>query len=377
MNTHTQNVLEISRTTSRLITLGAAFLVLLVFGIGANFAQMAQLEWTEQTIDLGALRCASSVLPHFPLQVGNQWNYSKQGIGDAQTWQVAVVEGTAGAGSELQGYFGASHTVCAGTSGVIHEVTADAGDAMWYNLGATVGSTWHIHLDQAGDNPDCVDGSQATIGSRTDHVDVPAGSFDNVIRIDYRSPCSDAGIVAEWFAPGVGLVKRTEQSFAGPVVSELQSAVVGGFVLPQPALTTSFAVNKALYIVPVSFGSSGSIGPMLEGNLVLRNSTAQPSTFDFAGCASMTVSVIDKLGKIVLSARADDGSDCKSHENIHVAVSGTPLALPISMLLQTKDGVLAAGRYLVVATLDTLDAAPLRPSASATIDIQEIQTSTK
>ena len=374
MSTHNPNVLETSRMSSRWITLAAALLVLGVFAIGASFAQVAApVRDGGVDPDNPALTCAASVLPHFPLQSGNQWNYSKQGPGGAEPWQVSVVTRATDATSQLQGYFGATRTVCAGTGGVVHEVTADTGDEMWYDLGGSVGSAWRIRLDPGnGGAPDCVDGSKVTIASRTEHVNVPAGSFDGVIRVDYASPCVDAGILSEWFAPGVGLIKRTEQSFAGPMTSELVTANVGGVLMPAPAVTTTLAVDNAVYTIPVTLAPSEDTAPSLTANLILRNGSATPGQFSFAGCASMTVSLIDKDGKAVVTARANDGSDCKETKSVTITVTDTPLALPISIALQNKAGRLAAGRYQVVATLDTLDAAPLRPFASSAIDIKYV-----
>ena len=234
MSTQNLNALETSPLSSRLITLGTALLVMAIFAMAASLSQALAQPQQDVAVDpeIPGESCAAQVLPHFPLQAGNQWNYTKQGPVEAEPWQVLVDTRASDAGVELQGYFGATRTVCAGTGGVIHEVTADLGGEMWYDLGASVGSGWRMHLDTDIDTPGCVDGSKITIASRTEHVEVPAGSFDNVIRLDYVSPCADAGILSEWFAPSVGLIKRIEQSFAGPRVSELQSAVVGGVVMP-------------------------------------------------------------------------------------------------------------------------------------------------
>jgi hypothetical protein len=372
MSTQKMNVLETSRMSSRLITLAAALLVLLVFGIGATIAQVVQPQVDGGIDPDNPGSCAASVLPHFPLQGGNEWNYVKKGPGGEDPWQVSVVTRTTDAASALQGYFGATRTVCAGVGGVVHEVTADAGDEMWYDLGGAVGSVWRLRLDPGtGDAPDCIDGSKVTISSRSEHVEVAAGSFDNVIRVDYVSPCFDAGIMAEWFAPGVGLIKRIEQSFAGPVTSELETAKIGGLLLPAPSVTTSLAVDKALYSIPVSIAPSEDSAPSLTANLVLSNGSATPGRYTFVGCPSMTVSLIDQFGKAVVTAHANDGTECKAGK-VTIEVTDTPLALPISIPLVNKAWRLDAGRYLVVATLDTLDAAPLRPFASSTIDIEYV-----
>jgi hypothetical protein len=378
MSTHTQNGLEISRTSSRKLTLAAIVMILQVIGIGAGFAQLTGTSRVDDPMEPPAASCTAAVLPHFPLQSGNQWTYAKTNLGGLEQWQVSVVERSETGSTALLGYFGASHTVCSGSGGTVHEVTADT-DSTWYNLGGSVGSVWKIKFDPSdGDVPECVDGSSIRIASRTEHVDVAAGSFDNVIRVDYTSPCADAGIIAEWFAPGVGLIKRMEQSFGGPIVSELKSAVVGGLIMPRPALSTSLAVDKAVYSTSGEILPSEDAGPTITANFILSNAGTQASEFDFAGCVNMTVVVYDKSGKARISVPATDGTDCKSAKTVHVTVAGGTLALPSSFALNSFDGSsLENGRYLVVATLNTLDPEPLRPSASATIDIKNAPTDGK
>jgi hypothetical protein len=65
----------------------------------------------------------------------------------------------------------------------------------------------------------CEDGVTASVASRGEAVETPAGTFENCIRIEYfDGGCADAGVGVEWFAPEVGLVKWEQQSIAGPVV---------------------------------------------------------------------------------------------------------------------------------------------------------------
>jgi hypothetical protein len=47
----------------------------------------------------------------------------------------------------------------------------------------------------------------------TDSIITPAGTFHDCLRIQSARHCSDGGMIAEWWAPGVGLVAWIEDSF--------------------------------------------------------------------------------------------------------------------------------------------------------------------
>ncbi|MCS6884010.1 MAG: hypothetical protein RMM17_10950 [Acidobacteriota bacterium] len=120
--------------------------------------------------------------------------------------------------------------------GIERRVSVDAdgnvreGKALWYRLsqGAVA---WQLQLEV--DGPPCVDGSQVRIVSDDETVEVPAGKFENCLLLEFENNCLDAGVLKQWFAPGVGLVKQLEDSIAGPVAVELTSAVVGGVKYPK------------------------------------------------------------------------------------------------------------------------------------------------
>lgn len=101
---------------------------------------------------------------------------------------------------------------------------------LWYSF--SQGScSWQLNLAVAG--PPCVDGSQVKIVSDSETVEVPAGKFENCLLLEFENNCMDAGVVKQWFAPGIGLVKQVDDSFAGPITIELVSAVVGGVQYPK------------------------------------------------------------------------------------------------------------------------------------------------
>ena len=320
--------------------------------------------------------------PYFPLQVGNTWIYQRISPFARDTWTAKVSERVTFANSRtyfgLDGYFGPRRLVTTGPRQVVSEYNPDGReDNLWYLLGAAVGTTWVIQLEQLptmGPMADCISGSKVTVASRGEVVRTPAGEFGNVIRLDFRSPCADAGITSEWFAPGVGLVRRQESAFAGPIVSELLKAEIGGVAFPRLPYSTALELDRPAYVnnlmPPIGPGSI----PTVRGLFAVRNRTPIPITFEFGGCASLSIALLNERGEEVLTTRADDGGCCVC-DVIHVVrLANDSLTIPFALRLATPNAgqPLADGRYVVVATLQANGSPALRPSASATIEISSV-----
>ena len=72
------------------------------------------------------------------------------------------------------------------------------------------------------DNDVCMDGSKVTVTGRELTVETPAGIFEDCIEVEYApTACADAGIRREWWALGVGLVRRHVHNFAGLIEWDL------------------------------------------------------------------------------------------------------------------------------------------------------------
>ncbi len=84
-------------------------------------------------------------------------------------------------------------------------------------------------------------------------ISVPAGEFHDVLGIDRQQMlCADAGIVSEWFAPGVSLIRRVGESIAGPVASELVKAELGSRRRPRSTYQTCLLPDVPIPIEVVS-----------------------------------------------------------------------------------------------------------------------------
>lgn len=320
---------------------------------------------------------------YFPLGLGNRWVYEKAGAGGTSIWKVDVMEaGMPGGGPgpffRLEGYFlGPPHTVRADRGGAVRELgPGEDREYLWYLLGAPVGATWQLQLapsPMARPVGDCVDGSKLVVASRNEVVKVPAGEFTRVVRIDFRSPCVDGGITSEWFAPGVGLVRREETSIAGPVVSELVQAELGGVALPRAAYSAALSLDSPRYVNNLMPSVGPGAAPTVRGSFAVRNFTDVPVELTFSGCRSASVVVENEAGEVVVKAHADDGGCCTCTNLVTVTLLHEVLVLPLSVTLSTEKGdPLPSGRYSITVTLDTVGAAVLRPSARLPFEIVAI-----
>ena len=318
---------------------------------------------------------------YFPLQPGNHWVYEKQRPSGPTTWEVTVTETGASAPQRLYetitGYFSAARQVRVDGDDNVFEWSGEGlHETLWYPLDAPVGTRWDIRLAPiplASPFPDCVTGSKLVLASRGDTVDVPAGTFGNVVRVDWFSPCADAGITSEWFAPGVGLIRRDETTFAGPVSSVLVRADIGLGRLPRAAFATTLGLDAYRYVNNLMPPVGPDATPTARGVLEVRNFTEVPLELTFSGCKSVAVEVRDASGTIVAQGRSDDGGCCTCTSLLQVTVQGGVMVVPFAVQLAGPDSTpLPDGLYSLTATLETLGGDPLRPTARIPLEIGSV-----
>lgn len=323
---------------------------------------------------------------HFPLQVGNEWVYGPTTVfpsGYLMRVEVPnrVTESNGRSYFVLRGYLGQpeffpDRPVATRRDGVVSEFNPDGTeDNLWYLLNAPVGTAWTFQLEPLPANDpldDCRSGTTARIGSRTEVVEVPAGRFTDVVRVDFLGGgCYDAGVLGEFFAPGVGLIRRVENTFYGPETIDLLRAKVGGEVLPRLPYTTALSLDRAVYLQdPVA--TAPSAAPTVTALFTLRNATADPLSFTFDGCRSARVSLTNEAGEVVRVSRATDGGGCCGcAPPLEFWLVNDTLVLGASIRLLTRDNhLLPLGRYTAVATLEDLGPAALHPAAASTFELQ-------
>lgn len=246
----------------------------------------------------------SPVANYFPLSVGNQWTYVRAGqVGTAQKILVDVSAKMSPSGStvvyyQLNNYNGQSHWVRRDSSAVVSEYSRN----LWYTLNAEVGKSWTMRINTS--VPGVIPGSNGatlTVISRNETVKVPAGVFTNTVHIQFRTNVMDAGITDEWFAAGVGLVKRAETSFVGLVTTELIQATIGGIIIQDPLVTTSVKTDQPVYWenhMPTT-SPLPTQGPVITIYCTVTPINGQTVTLNFSDYNVWDVTITNPQGRVV------------------------------------------------------------------------------
>ncbi len=320
---------------------------------------------------------------YFPLRHGFKWTYAVQSAASAvtSTWQVEVLSPSSAtrpvrAFYPLHGYFRADETLMVRTTpfGTVLQRGQDGKEYLWYELEAEVGQSWEMQLAPPASSS-CEDGTVLTMVSRDEVVSVPAGEFTRVLRVDRLTPrCADAGIISEWFAPEVGLIRRVEETIAGPIVSELISADLGNEILPASTYTTALNLSSPRYVNNLMPPLSPASLPRVRGSFaVVSYASGVPVQFVFSGCKSLSLEIRNEAGTVLRTLLADDGGCCACDSLLTFNVDKEKLILPFAFVLADQEGKpLPDGNYSITAILQSQDSTALRPAARARIEVVSV-----
>ena len=163
---------------------------------------------------LPAATTASEPPSLLPLAGGNRWVLSDAELGGTKT--ISVTRGATGL--VLHGLPGAGDLRVRAAGRAV--VAWDSASGRWepfLRLGAAAGTTYLVDL--AGS--ELWRSLAVTVGSRRTVVtDARGKTLRNCVRLTFaaRKPVADAGLEELVFAPGVGFVRTSEQTIAGPRV---------------------------------------------------------------------------------------------------------------------------------------------------------------
>lgn len=306
----------------------------------------------------------------FPLETGNEWTYSD----GTREFTVKVLRETEEANGlryfEVSGYFPEDNAkvrkLRPGRQGQILEYNPAGEDFLWYVFSLRQG-VWNFQTQ--GPIP-CVTGSQVGMVNAAVPLEVPAGAFQRTLKLDFRAPCADAGILSEYFAGGVGLVQRVLETIAGPRTVRLVAAHLGPSHLPETAFGITVSLDRPVYfnnLMPPAVNP----WPTAKARLIVRNMTELPVEFTFATSQRFDFLVRDAKGREVL--RWSDGQAF-----LQVAGKEAPHNASLSYLadivLRGRDGKqLPAGFYTIEGYLTTRDAdAGLMMVGTVTFEIRDI-----
>jgi len=160
-----------------------------------------------------------------------------------------------------------------------------------FDFTASVGDSWAVDFSgQFGA------GGRMTLSAVDETVSVGAGTFRDCYRFTFDTPpgVADAGWGAIWFAEGVGVVKWTENSFAGPVRYELATATVGGVTYPQPTpaggVSTTLEADRYEYVFPRLAPVANIYATV---TLTVTNATGTPIDVTYGSGQTFEIQLID------------------------------------------------------------------------------------
>jgi hypothetical protein len=188
---------------------------------------------TTTTLAVASLSAAN----YFPLETGNTWTYRNNVTGQTFTVRVSLpvmVNDTVY--YTLQGYVGSNIMVRVDEHDTLVYVDNETNqERPLISFVPFEGGWWNAPYRA------CEQESQTQ--EKRGAYDGPAGEFREVLNVRFRSfDCADAGTQLEQFSENIGMLRRIEQSFAGPQQYDLVYARIGKMVID--ALPTGrFAVT--------------------------------------------------------------------------------------------------------------------------------------
>ncbi|MGC8915772.1 MAG: hypothetical protein ACP5NF_02185 [Thermoanaerobaculum sp.] len=302
-----------------------------------------------------ALRPTLRPVSYFPLQPGTTWVYRATGLGGGE--RQVTAHGAASplgffdAAALLEGYFPGPARLVRSLAGKVEELGSSGEGFLWYLLAAPEGTSWTLRLAPLLQNQlfSCLDGARLTLVSRRESVTVPAGTFDHVALIRWETPCRDAGILAEWFAPGVGLVQREEASVAGQIRWQLQE-IRRDQISALPQYGGALALSQRHYLLDLMPPLELERLPVLKGTLALWLLSPPPEGEAGVPLCLEVSGEIEDANRQVLTSFAVPDPGCL----VMAPVAATPFrVLPFAQPLVVGGTPLPQGTYTVRLTVET------------------------
>ncbi len=221
-------------------------------------------------------------------------------------------------------------------------------DKLWYPFAAPDGFSFRTNVPAP-----CL--QQAALRLRRDETTVPAGTFSPVLAIAYQpGACADAGYSEELFVLGVGMIRRTAITIAGPRSFELLWARVNGQVIAGPEVSFQLHIDRPVYVAnlmpPVD---PDRAIPVLTARFGLRNTGSQPVTLQFNSGQRFDLVIRDARGQQVYQWAA---GKLFTQERAAIEVKEGEFSFVVQVRLGGSDvRPFAQGRYTLEAFLSTAE----------------------
>ena len=163
----------------------------------------------------------NDISSYFPFRAGNRWVWSHRVREDSSE---SIIDSVQRNGHE---YFRFTHLRELDTALVRFNeksqvvMYTDSGEVVWLDFGLKIGDKFKVGLPGA-----LFSDWWVTLRRNDDTVSVGGIRYTHCFRFD-ATPCCDRGWI-EWFAPGIGPIRRIQITIAGGIPYELSSAHVAG-----------------------------------------------------------------------------------------------------------------------------------------------------
>ncbi|HEY1341263.1 MAG TPA: BsuPI-related putative proteinase inhibitor [Bryobacteraceae bacterium] len=295
---------------------------------------------------------AAQTPEYFPLEVGNTWLYKAITIVGTQplqlstTYQTMRIIGTETIKNRQYfsvSYFGRNVLLredARSGNVFVYDRTTGA-ESSWVALGLPVDASFSSSLDPCS--------PQGQIVSRTDTTAVPLGTFRDEIQIKYQNNCTDAGVVTQYYAPSVGLIRQDQSSLAGPVMYRLIYYQVGQQTGAVPEVSFTVAVDSPAYVP----------GNLLAARLTLRNTGTDAVSLHFPSGQSFDLKILNDKGESVYTWSSDKSFVMIARDEM---LEPGELTYGVSVPLDQ----IPAGHYVLQAFLTTV---PIAYSGQVAFDV--------
>ena len=240
---------------------------------------------------IGTALVPAQTAQYFPLEVGNSWVYrvTEGRIRDTKTVRVDGVENRQGNSYYRVEFFGRTYLLrYADADTIVSLNMQDNSEAVWLDFGAPAGQDFRTAID------DCT--LSGVVDGKEERVTGVAGTYENALKVSFKSRCADAGLESQHWVPNVGLVQQLEGNITGALKYELTYSRTGPISLQGAQVAFTVGLDQTLY-------KSGPV--TMEVRLTLRNAEPKPLHLVFPSGQRYDLKIFDQRDNNVYTWSAD------------------------------------------------------------------------
>ncbi|MCX6620080.1 MAG: BsuPI-related putative proteinase inhibitor [Acidobacteria bacterium] len=277
---------------------------------------------------------------YLPLESGNEWIYRVNHLSgnDFVTVKVTAAKDFNGhTYFHLVGQPIGERWLRMAEDGTVFSVDKEGGpETVWAYFGGEQGSTYTSTADACSPT--------AMVESTAGKYSGSLGAFENSFLIRYPpASCRDAGLEQDVFLPGVGLVRRVEQTIAGPRSYDLIYTRMGAVTsISDSRLSFSLGLDRCVY-----YGSSAGVRPLVAVARLTLTARENPVTLLFSSGQSFDLAVHHEKGGEVYRWSSGKAFTMALREEVVEGERNWALAAEL--------GKLGPGKYTAEAWLTTMD----------------------